>query len=122
MRLNVAAVLLVGLAVGALAGVSIFFVPREPYQVEIFLASTLRVMLVALLTGLSMRRRSWRQGLCYGLLYGFVTGLVVFLAKGGFQSMDAPYVVPSGMVSGAITGLLVARFGFRTPLSLFGGS
>jgi len=26
--------------------------------------------------------------------------------------MDAPYVVPASIVTGAITGLLVAKFGF----------
>jgi hypothetical protein len=47
------------------------------------------------------------------LLYGCGIALVVFLAKGGFRSMDAPYVVPSGIVMGALTGALVSRFGFR---------
>ena len=44
----------------------------------------------------------------YGLLYGLALALVVFLAKGAFRSMDAPYVVPSGVVMGASTGLLVS--------------
>lgn len=112
--MNLALVLIIGAAIGAVEGVSIFFVPAEPYKVEIFLAATLKNMLVSLTTGLSLTALSpWWHGVGYGALYGLALGLVVFLAKGAFKSKDAPYVVPSGVVMGAITGLLLASFAFR---------
>jgi len=46
------------------------------------------------------------------LLYGLAFALVIFLAKGGFKSMDAPYVVPSGVILGVVTGLLLVKFAF----------
>jgi hypothetical protein len=107
-------VLLIGAVIGALDGVGIFFAPGEPYKVEIFFAAILKGILVSLITGLSLvRQRSWLRGAGFGLLFGCGIALVVFLAKGGFRSMDAPYVVPSGVVMGAFTGTLVSIFGFR---------
>ena len=107
-------VLLIGAVIGALDGVGIFFAPGEPYKVEIFFAAILKGILVSLIIGLSLGRpRSWLRGAGDGLLYGCGIALVVFLAKGGFRSMDAPYVVPSGIVMGAVTGILVSKFGFR---------
>jgi hypothetical protein len=112
--MNLPALLLIGAVVGFLDGVGIFFVPEEPYQTEIFLAAILKGTLVSLITGLSLTAHmKWWQASGYGLVYGFAFALVVFLAKGGFRSMDAPYVVPYGIIMGAITGLLVLRFGFR---------
>lgn len=108
-------VLIVGAGVGAVDGVGIFWAPGEPYKTEIFAAAILKGVLVSLLIALSLRGRSpWWQGLAYGALYGVAFALVVFLAKGGFRSLDAPYVVPWGAVSGALTGGLVSRFGFRS--------
>ena len=107
-------VLLIGAVIGALDGVGIFFAPGEPYKVEIFFAAILKGILVSLIIGLSLvRQRSWLRGASFGLLYGCGIALVVFLAKGGLRSMDAPYVVPSGIVMGALTGILVSRFCFR---------
>jgi hypothetical protein len=109
-------VLLIGVLIGALDGIGIFFAPGEPYQLEIFLAAILKGALVSLLVAHTLgTRRPWTHGLAYGLLYGAALALVVFMAKGGFRSMDAPYVVPAGLIMGALTGLLVARFGFRYP-------
>jgi hypothetical protein len=107
-------VLLIGAAIGMLDGGGIFFAPGEPYKYEIFFAAILKGILVSLITGLSMPRRAkWWRGGGLGALYGLAFALVIFFAKGGFKSMDAPYVVPSGIVMGALTGLLVARIGNR---------
>ena len=115
MRLRLRLVLGMGAFVGAVASLGILFEPTEPYPVEIIIASTLRVSLVALVTCLTLERSSsWLKGLGYGALYGLATGLIVFMAKGGFRSMDAPYVVPSALVTGAIVGGLVARLGFKS--------
>ena len=107
-------VLLIGFLVGALDGVGIFFAPGEPYKWEILFAAILKGILVSLITGLSLNPRgSWMRGAGYGMLYGFAFALVVFLAKGGCKSMDAPYVVPSGIVMGLLTGVLVWKLGCR---------
>ena len=112
--MNTFAVLLIGALIGAFDGVGIFFAPGERYRWEIFFAAVLKGILVGLITALSLTpRRSWQRGAGFGAFYGFAFALVVFLAKGAFKSMDAPYVVPSGLVMGLLTGILVWRFGFR---------
>ena len=111
--MSVVVVLVIGGVIGALDGVGIFFAPGEPFKTEILFAAILKGILVSLLTGMSLTSRSaWWQGAGYGLLYGFAFALVIFLAKGGFKSMNAPYVVPSGAILGVVTGLLLVRFGF----------
>ncbi len=111
--MNLVRVLIIGGAIGVLDGVGIFFAPGEPFKIEIFFAAILKAILVSLITGLSLKKDSpWWRGAGYGLLYGFAFALVVFLAKGGFRSMDAPYVVPSGIVMGLLTGVLVWKFAF----------
>ena len=111
--MSVVVVLVIGGAIGALDGVGIFFAPGEPFKTEILFAAILKGILVSLLTGMSLTSRSaWWQGAGYGLLYGFSFALVIFLAKGGFKSMSAPYVVPSGAILGVVTGLLLVKFGF----------
>ncbi len=111
--MNFSVVLLVGAVMGALNGVGIFFEPREPYKFEILLAATLKGILISLLTGFSLGPgSSWLRGAGFGTVYGFVFGLVIFLAKGAFKSKDAPYVVPTSIVTGLITGVLLVYFAF----------
>jgi hypothetical protein len=109
------ATLLIGFLVGAFDGIGIFFAPGERYKVEILLAATLKGILVSVITALTLstRRSSWLRAAGFGILYGFAFALVIFLAKGAFKSMDAPYVVPSGIVMGALTGILLWKFAFR---------
>ncbi len=108
-------VLGIGAGLGALAGAGIFFEPNEPYPLEIFLAATLNASFVGLVTALTLREKStWLKGMGYGMLYGLVTGVIVFLAKGGIRSMDAPFVIPSDLITGAIAGVLVAKYGFHS--------
>ena len=117
-RMNILIVLLVGAFMGGINGVGIFFEPREPYKIEILLAATVKGVLISLLTGFSLSPgSSWLRGAGFGMLYGFAFGLVIFLAKGAFKSKDAPYVVPMSIVTGLITGVLLANFAFslRSP-------
>jgi hypothetical protein len=101
----------IGTVLGALDGAGIFFAPEEPYKWQIFLAATLKGALVGLLTGFSLTQNSrWWIGMGTGALYGFAFALVVYLAKGGPKSGDAPYVIPSGIIFGALTGLLIIIF------------
>ena len=114
--MNISVVLLIGAIMGALNGVGIFFEPREPYKVEILLAATLKGILISLLTALSLGAdASWWRGAGFGVLYGFSFGLVIFLAKGAFKSKDAPFVVPASIITGLVTGVLLANFAFRRP-------
>ena len=111
--MNVIVVVVIGAIIGAIDGVGIFFAPGEPFKTEIFLAAILKGILVSLLTGMSLTTNSaWWHGAGYGLLYGLAFALVIFLAKGGFKSKDAPYVVPSGAILGVVTGLLLVKFVF----------
>ncbi len=111
--MNVLIALLIGALLGGLNGVGIFFEPREPYKIEILLAATLKGILISLLTGFSLGPgSSWLRGAGFGMLYGFAFGLMIFLAKGAFKSKDAPYVAPMSIVTGLITGVLLATFAF----------
>lgn len=112
--MNFFVVVVIGAVFGALDGAGIFFAPEEPYKWQILLAVTLKGTLVGLLTGFSLTQGSrWLTGIGTGALYGFVFALVVYLAKGGPQSGDAPYVIPSGIVFGALTGLFIIILAFK---------
>src|SRR5262245_61629989 len=101
-------VILIGAVLGALSGAGIFFEPREPYKWQIVCAATLKGVLIALLTGFSITGSTrWWLAMAIGALYGFAFGLVVYLAKGGPKSGDAPYVLPSSIVTGGLSGLLI---------------
>jgi hypothetical protein len=99
---------LIGLVLGVLGGIGIFFEPKEPYKWQILFASTLKGILVALLTGFSLSATTrWWVAMAAGALYGLAFSLVVYLAKGGPKSGDAPYIIPSGIVTGALIGLFI---------------
>ena len=115
--MKISITILIGAAVGALDGIGIFYAPGEPYKTEIFLAAILKGILVSLFIGLALKeKREWWRAALNGILVGFLFALVIFLAKGGFKSMDAPFVVPSGIVMGALTGVLVNRFSHNVNL------
>lgn len=98
---------IIGIIIGALEGVMIFFVPEEPHKFGIFFAASLKGLLNGLLVGLSLSTAStWWQGAGLGLLYGFLLSLIIVLPEGGFNSKDAKYIIPFGIVGGFIIGLL----------------
>ena len=101
-------VIMIGAVLGALGGASIFFEPREPYKWQILCAATLKGVLIALLTGFSITGiTQWWLAMAIGALYGLAFGLVIYLAKGGPKSGGAPYVVPSGIITGGLIGLFI---------------
>ena len=106
--MNFLVVIIIGAALGVLDGVGIFFEPREPYKWQILFAATLKGVLVALLTGFSVAPTTrWWFAMAIGALYGLAFGLVIYLAKGGPKSGDAPYVIPSGIITGGLIGLFI---------------
>jgi hypothetical protein len=108
-------VILIGLVLGALDGVGIFFEPKEPYKWQILYAATLKGVLVALLTGFSLAPTTrWWFAIATGALYGLVFSLVIYLAKGGPKSGDAPYVIPSGIITGGLIGLFIVIWAVKT--------
>jgi hypothetical protein len=70
--------------------------------------------LIALLTGFSLAASArWWSAVAIGALYGLAFGVVIYLAKGGPKSGDAPYVIPSGIVTGALTGLFIVMWAIK---------
>lgn len=112
--MNFFLVIVIGAVLGALDGAGIFFAPEEPYKWQIFFAAMLKGTLVGILTGFSLASTSrWWTGMGTGALYGLAFAVVVYLAKGGPQSGDAPYVIPSGIIFGALTGLFIIILAFN---------
>jgi hypothetical protein len=112
--MNFLTVILIGVVIGALDGVGIFFEPKEPYKWQILCAATLKGVLVALITGFSLAATArWWTAMVIGALYGLAFSLVIYLAKGGPTSGDAPYVVPSGIVTGGLMGLFILMWAFK---------
>lgn len=106
-RLKIA---LAGAAVGFLGAVGIFFAPEEPFKGFIVVAGTLGGIVLALLISVVVNRSSSIvEVLGWGAFMGLLHSSVIFLAKGGWVSMDAPFVVPTGIISGLVLGLLVRR-------------
>lgn len=112
--MNFPIAIIIGAFFGALDGVGIFFEPREPYKWQILFAETLKGVFVALLTGFSLAASNpWWWAMLIGALYGLGLGLVIYLAKGGPKSGDAPYVIPSGIITGGLIGLFVLMWAVR---------
>ena len=112
--MNFLVVVIIGAVVGALDGVGILFEPKEPYKWQILFAATFKGVLVALLTGFSLAVTArWWSAMTVGAIYGLAFSLVIYLAKGGPKSGDAPYVIPSGIVTGGLAGLFIVLFAVR---------
>ena len=106
----IAQVAVVGAVVGCLGVVGIYWAPDEPYKHWIVAAGLLNGVVNSLLMTVFIRQRSSiGSALLVGALCGLVTATVVFLAKGGWSSGDAPYVIPTGVVEGLVLGMVVRR-------------
>jgi len=93
----------VGAILGFLGAVGIYFAPEEPYPGYITLAGTLSGVIIALLTSAVVTRdSSLGQCFAWGACMGLLDSAAVFLAKGAWASWDAPFVVPTGVVTGMI--------------------
>jgi hypothetical protein len=95
----------VGAALGFLGAVGIYFAPEEPYPGFITLAGTLSGVTIALMISTVVKHNSsLGQCLGWGAAMGLIESAAVFFAKGAWTSWDAPFVVPTGIVTGAILG------------------
>ena len=97
-----------GAALGFLGAVGIYFAPDEPYPGYITVAGTLSGITIALLVSTVVSSRSSiRESIGWGVTMGLLASATVFLAKGGWTSWDAPFVVPTCIVTGGFLGPLV---------------
>ena len=95
----------VGATLGFLGAVGIYFAPGEPYPDFITLAGTLSGVTIALLISTVVKHdSSLGQCLGWGVAMGLMVSATGFFAKGAWTSWDAPFVVPTGLVTGAILG------------------
>ena len=107
----------VGAALGFLGAVGIYFEPDEPYPGYITLAGTLSGVTIALLiTTVVTRNSSIGRCLAWGAAMGLLDSAAVFVAKGAWTSWDAPFVVPTGIVTGLVLGPAI-RWLRRRPLT-----
>jgi hypothetical protein len=113
--MNLVITLLIGAGAHALVGAGIFFAEEEPYKVQIFFATILKGLLVALLIGFSLQERVSQTvwaGVLYGAIFGLGFGFVIFLAKGA-DLKSTPHVLSGSIIQGVLTGALIARFAFK---------
>jgi hypothetical protein len=111
--MNVATTLIIGAGCHAVIGAGVFFAPEEPHRAQVFIATTLKGLLVALLVAFTIQTSPrLMNGAVVGLLYGLLFGLVVFLAKGS-SLRTTPHLLGGSVLQGALTGTLIAAFAFR---------
>ena len=92
-----------GAIVGCLGAVGIYWAPDEPYKHWILAAGLLNGIVTSLLMTVFIQgRSSLGAALFRGALCGLAMAAVVFLAKGGWSSWDATYVLPTGVVEGLV--------------------
>ncbi len=111
--MNIPLVIAIGAFLGLLGASGIYFDPRTPGKRFIVAAGTLRGVLVAIVTALSMTRHSgWIVGSGFGLVYGALFGLMICLSKGSAALQHAKYIMPTSAVTGALGGVLIAWLTF----------
>ena len=114
--MNLLTTLVIGACAHAFIGAGIFFAKEEPYKVQIFIATILKGLLVALLIGFSLQARASREiwaGVLDGAIFGLAFGFVIFLAKGA-DLKSTPHVLSGSIIQGILTGALIALFAFKS--------
>ncbi len=97
-----------GAIVGFLGAVGIYFEPDEPFKHFIVAAGTLSGVVLALLIAAAIDAATpLLPTLLAGAGFGLLHSAAIFLAKGGWLSADAPYVVPTGIVCGLILAPII---------------
>ncbi|HXE57754.1 MAG TPA: hypothetical protein VNK43_07130 [Gemmatimonadales bacterium] len=109
--MSLLSVLVIGALLGAIGGAAVLVRGKFPDRTELFLAVTLKGMLVALLTAHTLVPDStWSHGLGLGALYGLASGVMLFLARGGTRREDRLRLFPESIVTGAIIGVLLVVY------------
>ncbi len=101
-------IVIAGAVVGFLGAVGIYFDAEEPYKHFVVVAGTLSgVVLALLITTVVDSNTAVLPALGAGAGLGLLLSATVFLAKGGWVSGDAPFVIPTAVVSGVILAPIV---------------
>ncbi len=101
-------IVIAGAVVGFLGAVGIYYAPEEPYKHFIVAAGTLSgIVLALLITTVVDSNTAVLPALGAGSGFGLLQSAAVFLAKGGWESWDAPFVIPTAVVSGLILAPIV---------------
>ena len=101
-------IVIAGSIVGFLGAVGIYFDPEEPYKHFIVAAGTLSgVVLALLITAVVDSTTAVLPALGAGAGLGLLLSASIYLAKGGWVTGDAPYVIPTVVVSGLILAPIV---------------
>ncbi len=101
-------IVLAGAAVGFLGAVGIYFDPQEPYKHFVVAAGTLSGVVLALLIWTVVdSTTAVMPALLAGAGLGLLLSATTFLAKGGWVSGDAPFIIPTTVVSGMILAPIV---------------
>ncbi len=100
-----------GAVVGFIGAVGIYYAPEEPYKDFILVAGTLSgIVLALLITVFVNAKTSLSSTLLLGAGLGLLNSSTIFLAKGGWISWDAPFVIPTSIISGLVLAPLIRAF------------
>ena len=110
--MNDAVVVAIGAALGLVSTLGIFFDRRTEGKGHIVAAGTIRGVVVALLVASAPAvYGQWLRAAVLGAVYGALVALMIVLSHGKSARQHARYIVPPSIISGALIGVLLARFG-----------
>ncbi len=104
-------VIAIGAILGLVSTLGILFDRRTDGKGYIVAAGTIRGVLVALLVASSPVVSGWLREAGLGAFYGAVVALMVVLSHGRSARQHVIYIFPPSIISGALIGALIARFG-----------
>jgi hypothetical protein len=105
-------VIAIGAVLGLVSTLGIYFDRRIDGKGYIVAAGAIRGMLVSLLIASTpLVSGLWLRASVLGAIYGAVIALMIVLSHGKSARQHAVYIFPPSIVSGALIGALVARFG-----------
>lgn len=101
-------IVLAGAGFGFVGAAGIYFDPAEPYKHFIVAAGTLGGVVLAILISTAVRATTpLLPAMLAGAGFGLLQSATIYLAKGGWVSGDAPYVVPTLIITGVILAPII---------------